>query len=627
MDFRKDINGLRAIAVVAVILFHFNAAWLPGGFAGVDVFFVISGYLMTSIIYRGLANNSLSIPKFYLARGRRIVPALLLPCTILLIFGWFYFLPQEFLELGKHVAASLAFVSNVTYWTESGYFAAGAHQKWLLHTWSLSVEWQFYMLYPVVLYLLSKAFRLSWLRWLVLIGAIAGFALSVYASPRWPEAAFFLLPTRAWEMMVGGLVYLFPATSLKGLRPHIVLLGLLLIALSYVFFSESDIWPGYLAIIPVAGAALVLAANTQDSIYTNNPVSQWLGNISYSLYIWHWPTVVCLSYLGLLDSLVYQLAGIGISLAIAQLSYSFIEQRMRTLIEMRWSVRWIAYASVLCGAGTVVFLTNGVIGEVRPASISDKAQFVAQYQEKYLKLADTHWISKCNFMSALKDHGILKTDEVCTKKQGAGGLFLWGDSHAEALSYGLRHALPTGVPFYQVTSSGCRPSLHDDVKQKGIGKIACTYSNKFAIQKINELRPDIVVLGQKDNHELTDWEEIATALKSAGVKQVVLVGPTPQWQPSLPVVIVNRHWADFGDQIHDTALDKKTLRTNALLSRKTKGEDLTFVSLIDKLCAGDNCQARVPPSRSLLLVDYGHLSAEGSSYVVQNIVLPQLKLR
>jgi len=182
MNFRQDINGLRAIAVLAVILFHFNPAWLPGGFAGVDVFFVISGYLMTSIIYRGLSNDNLSVLQFYLARGRRIIPALLAPCLLLLVLGWFVFLPLDYAALGKHVAASVSFVSNMVYWKESSYFAAGAHEKWLLHTWSLSVEWQFYLLYPLCLLVLKRWFGLKSLRWLLLAGSVLGYGLACYAS-------------------------------------------------------------------------------------------------------------------------------------------------------------------------------------------------------------------------------------------------------------------------------------------------------------------------------------------------------------------------------------------------------------------------------------------------------------
>jgi peptidoglycan/LPS O-acetylase OafA/YrhL len=146
LQFRKDLNGLRAIAVVAVVLFHFNASWMPGGFAGVDVFFVISGFLMTGIIFRGIEQKNFSILRFYVARANRIIPALAVLCLFLLVFGWFYLTPLDYKALGKHAAGSMGFLSNFMYMRESGYFDAASREKWLLHTWSLSVEWQFYII-------------------------------------------------------------------------------------------------------------------------------------------------------------------------------------------------------------------------------------------------------------------------------------------------------------------------------------------------------------------------------------------------------------------------------------------------------------------------------------------------
>ena len=161
MKFREDINALRAIAVVAVVIFHFNHAWLPGGFAGVDVFFVISGFLMTMIIFKGLEKDTFSILKFYGARVRRIVPALVALCFALLVFGYLLLSPLDYLILGKHAAASLTFTSNILYWTEAGYFNDDSIEKWLLHTWSLSVEWQFYLVYPLLLVGLKKLLTLK----------------------------------------------------------------------------------------------------------------------------------------------------------------------------------------------------------------------------------------------------------------------------------------------------------------------------------------------------------------------------------------------------------------------------------------------------------------------------------
>lgn len=161
VNFRYDINGLRAIAVLVVVIFHFLPTYLTGGFVGVDVFFVISGFLMTSIIFNGLANNKFNLFKFYVSRANRIIPALGVLCLILVILGWFFLPPTEYKSLGKHIVGSITFLSNIFYWQESGYFDASSHEKWLLHTWSLSVEWQFYIIYPVILLILNKFINIS----------------------------------------------------------------------------------------------------------------------------------------------------------------------------------------------------------------------------------------------------------------------------------------------------------------------------------------------------------------------------------------------------------------------------------------------------------------------------------
>ncbi|HHP0585882.1 TPA: acyltransferase family protein, partial [Vibrio harveyi] len=199
MNFRSDINGLRAIAVISVVLFHFNPEILPGGFAGVDVFFVISGFLMTSIIFIGLENSNFSIINFYISRVNRIIPALAILCLVIMIFGWFYLTPLDFKTLGKHVSGSIRFISNSMYLKESGYFDVSANNKWLLHTWSLSVEWQFYLIYPVVLTLLYKAFGFKTLRKILIAVTVSLYLYSLYSSYSNPNASYFLLSNRAWE--------------------------------------------------------------------------------------------------------------------------------------------------------------------------------------------------------------------------------------------------------------------------------------------------------------------------------------------------------------------------------------------------------------------------------------------
>ena len=277
MKFRKDINGLRAIAVIGVLLFHFNASWMPGGFAGVDVFFVISGFLMTGIIFRGIEQEKFSILNFYVARANRIIPALVLLCLVLMVFGWFYLTPFDYKVLGKHVASSVGFLSNIIYWMESGYFDTSSLEKWLLHTWTLSVEWQFYIIYPLILVAMRKFLSIRTMKLTILVAMVLGFAFCVFATYRWPNASYFLLPTRAWEMLIGGVAYLYPLTLQESRKKLVEWIGLILVVSSYFVISAENPWPGYLALFPVLGSFLIIQAQRNDSIVTSNIVFQKIG--------------------------------------------------------------------------------------------------------------------------------------------------------------------------------------------------------------------------------------------------------------------------------------------------------------------------------------------------------------
>lgn len=625
MDFRKDINGLRAIAVIAVLLFHFHPAWLPGGFAGVDVFFVISGYLITGIIMRGLNDGTFSLKAFYTSRARRIMPALAVMCFVLLGLGWFYLLPLDYSALGTHVASSLGFVSNFVYWREAGYFTANAHEKWLLHTWSLSVEWQFYLLYPIALLVLRRFVALRNLRWWILGGSLTGFVVGVLASARWPEASFYLLPTRAWELMLGGVACLFPF-QLRSVQKRILeSVGLALMLASFFLVSVQDLWPGYLVLLPVLGAFAVIVAARQNSLLTTHALSQWTGKLSYSLYLWHWPVVVLMNYAGWLGEAGNVLMGIGVAFLLAIASYELIEKPTgRARHRQRWTLATLgtAVALVFVG-GTAVSATQGVVSPMREISLSAKASFIQDYVNRQQNLYEPYWL-KCDAFSAFTQRGQSSIDESCTRKQGEGGVFLWGDSHAQALSLGLRTLLARDTPFYQVASASCRPGLSVHQGRASPTSRACDYSNRLALHSIETLRPNIVVIAQKDGHDKTDWNGIAIRLKGYGVKHVVLIGPLPQWNPSLPSVIANRHWGLNESHISDPALDEGMMAVDQATRQLAASADIQFVSLIDRLCIADACLVRLEDTDSLLQIDSGHLSTEGSLFVVKHYVLPEL---
>lgn len=320
---RKDIDALRAIAVVTVVAFHFNSEILPGGFAGVDVFFAISGYLMTSIISKGISNQNFSVISFYASRCRRILPALSVLCISLVIFGWFRLAPLDYLQLIKHSLSSMLFISNFIYWGESGYFDLTSHEKWLLHTWSLSAEWQFYLVYPIAMILLSKLIKSKNIGIsLILFGALS-FFFGLYSSIHWPTASYFLLPSRAWEMVFGGIAFFLQNKIRAHDSKKLHYLGLLLIFTSVFIVSSEDVWPGYMALLPVIGAVCYLTANHDGYITKLKPVIL-IGRWSYSIYLWHWPVVVY-CYLNKIEMGI--IVGLIISIIFGFLSYELVEKR------------------------------------------------------------------------------------------------------------------------------------------------------------------------------------------------------------------------------------------------------------------------------------------------------------
>lgn len=362
MQFRKSINALRALAVLSVVLFHFQISGFGGGFIGVDVFFVISGFLMTGIIFNGLQAQTFSLLSFYVSRARRIIPALLTLCVVLLIFGFIYLPLDDYRDAIRSIKSSLFFNSNFMFAKTGNYFDAPLHENWLLHTWSLSVEWQFYLVYPLVVMGLHKLLGTQKTKISLIVLALASLGTSIYFSKADPVFAFYMLPTRAWELIVGGLVFLYPLHFSRRIGYACEGLGLAAILLSIFCFTEQDLWPGYLALVPVLGAALVISANSQ-SIFGNNRVLQYTGTVSYSAYLWHWPLVVFLYTCGLLNSLPHVVAAVILSFVLGTLSFYFIESRTNKKNIATQSRNTIC----MCCFGHDWYLCNPILRGQRPS--------------------------------------------------------------------------------------------------------------------------------------------------------------------------------------------------------------------------------------------------------------------
>jgi peptidoglycan/LPS O-acetylase OafA/YrhL len=377
MNHRSDIDGLRAVAVTSVLFYHANSAWLPGGFIGVDIFFVISGFLISGIILGGIDRGTFSFGDFYARRVKRIFPALLLVLLTVSVVGWFSLFTDEYERLGKHVAAGAAFLSNIILWKEAGYFDPASDLKPLLHLWSLGIEEQFYLIWPLLFFLLAKARRSP----LAAIGAITvgSFALNLYWVRDHEVRTFYLPVTRFWELSLGALLAYAQVLGLKrsnavirgisgflagGASPSgqngMAFCGLTLVIAALVLLTKNDQFPGWLAALPTVGTCLLIAAGNRGWINARllgNPLMVWVGLISYPLYLWHWPLLSfqrILSPSGLSAGMT--LLTLAVAVALAWLTYRYVELPIRTnRARLRPSLALVAGMSVICIIGLLGF--------------------------------------------------------------------------------------------------------------------------------------------------------------------------------------------------------------------------------------------------------------------------------
>lgn len=614
LKFRKDINGLRAIAVIAVVLFHFNANWMPGGFAGVDVFFVISGFLMTGIIFRGIEQQSFSISKFYIDRANRIIPALAFVCITLLIFGWFYLAPLDYKALGKHVFSSMGFISNIVYLKEAGYFDASSHEKWLLHTWSLSAEWQFYIIYPLALVAMRKFMSIGTMKTVILLSTIAGFIICVIATYKWADAAYYLLPTRAWEMMIGGIAYMYPLTIKEERKKYLEWLGLALIAFSYLFISSESPWPGYLALLPVFGTFLIIQAQRNDSFFTSNVVFQKIGTWSYSIYLWHWPLIVAIYYFSLSDIYIY--LGLTLSVALGFLSNKYIEKikfinhtnNITNLLKCK-----PAYMAIVVSAtGIFIFHNNGLLNRYEYIDNIGALESNRNLAESYYRtnlmssFSNNGEVYEKTFLASLDGNKQSKEAvlDYLNSKLGESGYLIIGDSHGRDFLHAVRLSYPN-INFAMIHQSSCVPT---------------TYGKCFKI--LNDIRTNFII----GNNRLKGIIFASLYESDIGIEKLIedinkkIYGDTPIFivnaGPRLnkSIIELSIKNSEVKDKYVLAESNNKAIEINTLLAK------IKNVNLFDKysvFCNNTNCTLN--DGLYPYIWDNGHLSLLGIEKMSKSI--------
>lgn len=637
MKYRREIDGLRAVAVLPVILFHAGFVAFSGGFIGVDVFFVISGYLITSIIADELEQGRFSLISFYERRARRILPALFLVVAATLALGWRYLLPSDMKDLSQSIAATAAFSSNLLFWKESGYFETAAEFKPLLHTWSLGVEEQFYLAFPLLLAATWKFARRG-LVLLLALGCVASLVVSQLALSIDQSATFFLLPGRAWELGIGALVACLlrrnPDFRMQDhTRDFLAAFGLLLIAYPIFAFDARTPFPGVHALAPTIGTAMVIAfadASTRTGRFLSMPLLVGIGLVSYSAYLWHQPLFAFARHASLEPpGTATYLVLSAISMGLAYLSWRFVEApfRKRGVLRRRTVFRF-------AGLATASMLAVGIAGHLTGGYF-----FRQDYTRRMTAVEDA---LRINFgLDAACDAPF--TDDPRCRTSNAPEVLLWGDSYAMQWARGLL-ASREGLRMTQATMSMCGPVLgaatFDRKHGKGWGQ-ACIQSNDAVMAYVRST-PSLryVVLGSIFSQYAGQGNELllrdgrivpadraGDSLLAATLRQISDAGLIPVVLAPMP-----RDGRDVGKCLGRAKLLRLDPAPCDVDLAESRHQHLELERLLDgvtrtakvirpssALCELGRCRAEI--NGVFIYRDSGHLSIEGSALLGERMDL------
>jgi peptidoglycan/LPS O-acetylase OafA/YrhL len=655
-DFRPDINGLRALAVLAVLAFH---AGLPatGGYAGVDIFFVISGFLISRIILSERAAGAFSLAGFYGKRIKRIFPALLLVLFVSWGLGWLLLDPDDLRRFGGHMEGSSYFSVNLWLYRQAfgpgAYFNPAARYMPALHLWSLSIEEQFYLIWPALLLVLFKFRRLL----TPVIGLIflASLAFCIILTPINSTAAFFFLSTRAWELALGALlaqreVFFQPAPPSERAANLRAGLGVALMLFAILAFNEGAPWPGYLALVPTLGCALVISAPGAriSAVLLGNRVAQFFGLISYPLYLWHWP-LLSIAHNRVGDHLPHALTALllGLSVLLAWLTWRFVESP----VAAAYRRKPLAVAAPLL-AGLVL---AGLVGSVTRRNDGFPQRFPANVNAVFDYRAVAN--NDLSDNSSCGEGGLFRRGGMEDERAAARRFFveqgclkiahperptvvLLGDSHAMHLVRGLRTVYGDRINLVVMGAGGCAPLIAQSDWRVGLtGSPRCHAINQEVVRNIVEIKPDAIVVAAFFSEFfdgylryfpqfLKDFDANVAALRQAGVASPILVmGQVPTWSPTVPSLVGRELLAgETPPQVARDHLNSESIELDARFAAHPWGENVFYVSQAKKLCGDEGCRRLVGPRvpEDMISMDYGHYTPAGSVYAVKNILAPAL---
>jgi peptidoglycan/LPS O-acetylase OafA/YrhL len=625
--YRADLDGLRAVAVLLVLGFHAFPSRLSGGFVGVDIFFVISGFLISGIIFDNLKNGSFSYLEFQSRRIRRIFPALLVVLITCLAFGWYNLIAAEYHQLGAHTAASAAFLSNFALWGEAGYFDKSAEVKPLLHLWSLGIEEQFYIFWPLILGAAWK-YKFNFVKLLTVIGGLS-FCVNILTTYSAPLAAFYFPLSRFWELLVGGgLAYasLYKPNYLTKFPNLQASLGFVLIFLGAWLLTDRAAFPGWWALLPTIGTWLCISAGPSawvNRYALSNPVAVWIGKISYPLYLWHWP-LLSFAWIGSdgPPTIPLRLGLLFLAFVLAAVTYYFIEYPLRAGRRNNLIVKLLCAGMVAVGSGgAFVYFTDGVISRSVNGNPAGFDYDVGSTDFEY---------SRC----FLNESGRLPFESFCDGVPSSSAkkplVLIWGDSHAHSLALGLSAQSGLGdFDLAQFTASACPPVIGFVVDARP----RCQSINQSVAEKIKLLKPHTVIIaafwylynGHEGYSEL-DFAKLAATveyLKQQHIQNIIIVGQLPIFSIDQPKV-ANRVFVSNKTDRTFYRFNSAAVPVNEKIRSFAIENGVSFLSPMDVLCNSDGCLISTMRTKLVPLAwDYGHLTRAGAEFVFKAAVRNQ----